>query len=134
MQGLNCNGFKRNWAKIKEKGLNRKVFPKAGGYICKYQKTQGLFCKNTRAGGVDLVASSLTQSRSDGCDGYELSGGGGIQSGALDLDPAARNARERDGQRRATESDGLGQRPAVSGGGTRQRTWTRAPGHDLKRG
>jgi hypothetical protein len=47
VQGLNCKGFKRNWAKIKEKELNRKGFASAGGYICEYRKTQGLFCKNT---------------------------------------------------------------------------------------
>jgi hypothetical protein len=47
VQGLIRKGFKRNCAKIKEKGLNRKGFASAGGYIYEYQKTQGLFCKNT---------------------------------------------------------------------------------------
>jgi hypothetical protein len=47
VQGLNCEGLKKNWAKIKEKGLNRKESPKVGGYFCEYRKTQGLFCKNT---------------------------------------------------------------------------------------
>jgi hypothetical protein len=51
VQGLICKGLKRNWAKIKEKGLNFKGFVSAGGYTCEYRKTQGLFCKNTRAGG-----------------------------------------------------------------------------------
>jgi hypothetical protein len=52
VQGLNCKGLKRNWAKIKEKELNRKGFVSAGGYICKYKKTWGVFCKIHRAGGV----------------------------------------------------------------------------------
>jgi hypothetical protein len=34
MQGLICKGLKRNWAKIKEKGLIREGFVSAGGYIC----------------------------------------------------------------------------------------------------
>jgi hypothetical protein len=37
VQGLNCKGLKRNWAKIKEKGLNRKESP-VEGYICEFQK------------------------------------------------------------------------------------------------
>jgi hypothetical protein len=46
-QGLNCKGFKRNWAKVKEKGLNRKGFASAGGFSA---KKPGL-------AGVDLVDS-----------------------------------------------------------------------------
>jgi hypothetical protein len=34
MQGQICKGLKRNWAKIKEKGLNHEGFVSAGGYIC----------------------------------------------------------------------------------------------------
>jgi hypothetical protein len=64
VQGLNCEGLKRNWAKIKEKGLNCKGFVSAGGYICKYWKTQGLFCKNTRAGWGLTGLTQLTRSRS----------------------------------------------------------------------
>jgi hypothetical protein len=45
--GTNYEGLKRNWAKMKEKGLNRKESPKVEGYFCEYRKTQGLFCKNT---------------------------------------------------------------------------------------
>jgi hypothetical protein len=51
VQGLNCEGLKRKWAKIKAKILNRKESPKVEGYFCEYRKTQGLFCKNTWAGG-----------------------------------------------------------------------------------
>jgi hypothetical protein len=43
VQGLNCEGLKRKWAKMKEKGLNRKESPKVEGYFCEYRKTQGLF-------------------------------------------------------------------------------------------
>jgi hypothetical protein len=75
-----------------------------------------------------LVDSSLTRSRSvgsrsDGCGGCGLSGGGGIESGALDLDPAATNARERrgDGERRPTAAAGGERRrdsPANSNSGS----------------
>jgi hypothetical protein len=79
MQGLNCKGLKRNWAKIKEKGLNRKGFASAGGYICEYHKKWGVFCKIHKAGWVDLVDSGLTRSRyvgsrSDGCDHKRAAG------------------------------------------------------------
>jgi hypothetical protein len=50
MQGLICNGLKRNRAKIKEKGPNRKGFVSVEGYTCEYQKTWGVFCKIHRAG------------------------------------------------------------------------------------
>jgi hypothetical protein len=50
VQGLNCEGFKRNWAEIKEKGLNRKGFVSAGVYFCENQKTQGVFCKKAKVG------------------------------------------------------------------------------------
>jgi hypothetical protein len=33
VQGLNCEGFKRNWAKTKEKGLKRKESPKVEVYF-----------------------------------------------------------------------------------------------------
>jgi hypothetical protein len=52
VQGLNCEGLKRNWAEIKEERLNRKEPPKVEGYFCEYRKTQGLFCKIAWAGGV----------------------------------------------------------------------------------
>jgi hypothetical protein len=52
MQGLNCKGLKRNWAETKEKGLNRKGFVSAGGYICEYQKTWGFSARFTEPAGV----------------------------------------------------------------------------------
>jgi hypothetical protein len=45
VQGLIYKGLTRNWAKIKEKGLNCKGFVSAEGYICEYQKMWGVFCK-----------------------------------------------------------------------------------------
>jgi hypothetical protein len=39
VQGLICEGLKKNWAKIKEKGLNRKESRKVEGYFFEYRKT-----------------------------------------------------------------------------------------------
>jgi hypothetical protein len=55
MQGLICKGLKRNWAQIKEKGLNRKGFVSAEGYICEYQKTWGVSAKFTKPAGFDWL-------------------------------------------------------------------------------
>jgi hypothetical protein len=52
VQGLNCKGFKRNWAKIKEKGLNRKGFVSVGGYIYKYRKLWGFSAKTPEPVGL----------------------------------------------------------------------------------
>jgi hypothetical protein len=57
VQGLICKGLKRNWAKIKEKGLNRKGFVSAEGYICEYQKTWGVSAKFTEPAGFDWLDS-----------------------------------------------------------------------------
>jgi hypothetical protein len=125
--------LKRNWAKIKEKGLNRKGFDSAGGYICKYRKTQGLFCKNTRAGGgltglTQLIRSRSIRSRSDGYGGLRV-------ARAAELDLARRILIQWPGTLAsggAVGSVGQRRRPAVGGGGARRRSRTRAPGHDLK--
>jgi hypothetical protein len=98
VQGLNCEGFKRNWAKPKENGINLKESPKVEGYLCEYQKTQGLFCKNTRAGGGLTGLTQLTRSKSNG----SRSSGCGVlrlrrRRDALGLDPTARVVRRRRG-------------------------------------
>jgi hypothetical protein len=57
MQGLNYNGLKRNRAKIKEKGPNRKCFVSAEGYTCEYQKTWGwgVSAKFIEPAGIDWL-------------------------------------------------------------------------------
>jgi hypothetical protein len=104
------------------------------GYLREYRKTQGLFCKNSRAGWVDLVDSRWTRSRSvgsrsDGCGCARVKRGSGVRSGPSDLDPAARIARER------WPTAVAKRQPALSGGGVRRRrTLTRALVPDLARG
>jgi hypothetical protein len=51
VQGLIFKDLKRNGAKIK--GLNRKGFVSAGGYICEYQKTWGFSAKVPGPAGFD---------------------------------------------------------------------------------
>jgi hypothetical protein len=70
------------------------------GYFCESRKTWGVFCKTIGPAGFDRAWLVLTRSRpvgsrSDGCGGCGLSGGGGIESGPLDHDPAARDACKR---------------------------------------
>jgi hypothetical protein len=57
VQGLICKGLKRNWAKIKEKGLNRKGFVCVEGYIFEYKKTWGFSVKFTEPAGFDWLDS-----------------------------------------------------------------------------
>jgi hypothetical protein len=55
VQGLNCKGFKRNWAKIKENGLNRKGFVSREGLSVNTGKRGGFSTKFTEPAGFDLA-------------------------------------------------------------------------------
>jgi hypothetical protein len=52
VQGLNCKGLKRNWAEIKEKGLNRKVLSLWEVIFVNIRKLRGFSAKTPGLAGV----------------------------------------------------------------------------------